>query len=290
MTYDENLKHLLRIALREDIGSGDVTTKAFVGKNIRKKAHIIIREKAILCGIDAVKTIYQLIDKRVKVIAHRRGGEWCNKGDYICHIEGPVQAILKGERLALNFLSHLSGVSNTTYAYVQQVKGTKTKILDTRKTTPGYRILEKDAVRKGGGYNHRMGLYDQVLIKDNHFELFGERLETIDLVKKIRDVRKKIPKGMKVEIEADTIEQVALIVPAHPDIILLDNMDARTMRAAIDIIKRENRRSKKKILSEASGGITLKNVRRIARLGVDRISVGALTHSARGIDYSLEME
>jgi nicotinate-nucleotide pyrophosphorylase (carboxylating) len=269
----------IEVALREDIGDGDVTTDSFVSKNIRGTARIIARERAILAGANTAEEVFRRVDSTLRIKALRNDGSEVNADDGVIEINGPVHSILKAERVALNFLQHLSGVATMTRRFVDAAANDRVKILDTRKTTPGLRALEKAAVVAGGGANHRLGLFDMVLVKDNH-------LATItgfdDLAKAVRKVREARPK-IQIEVEADTLEQVRGLLDIDGiDVILLDNMKPAEIREAIAL-------GKGKVKFEASGGITLKNIRQIAATGVDYISIGALTHSPRAIDFSLEI-
>jgi len=267
------------VALREDIGDGDVTTDSFVSKNIRGRARIIARERAILAGANTAAEVFRRVDSTLQIKALRNDGSEVNAGDDVIEINGPVHSILKAERVALNFLQHLSGVATMTRRFVDAAANDRVKILDTRKTTPGLRALEKAAVVAGGGANHRLGLFDMVLVKDNHLATIT-RFD--DLAKAVRKVREARPK-FQIEIEADTLEQVRGLLDIDGiDVILLDNMKPAEIREAIAL-------GKGKVKFEASGGITLKNIRQIAATGVDYISIGALTHSPRAIDFSLEI-
>ena len=287
MKHNRQIQKLIHMALKEDIGSGDVTTKSILRRHVPMSGHIVACEGGILCGGDIVKAVFRLIDKNVRVTIMKRDGKKLKKGDSVIRLTGPSHSILKGERVALNFISRLSGISTMTHLFVEKIKGTKAKIYDTRKTIPGFRSLEKYAVRTGGGCNHRMGLYDQVLIKDNHFKMLDKQsMRHFSLC--MSQMKKRIPRGMDIEIETDNPPLLKKILPTHPDIILLDNMKKNDLEKAITMIQDENKKSKVKILSEVSGGVTLANVMSIARMGVDRISIGAITHSAHALDFSLE--
>lgn len=285
---NKHIRAIIRYALHEDIGKGDITTDSLIQDIRIRKAHIIARETAILCGVEAVRAIFKLVDKKVHVGLEKHDGNMVHDGDIICHITGSIHSILKAERICLNYISYLSGISTTTHHYVEAIKGTKAKIYDTRKTTPGYRLLEKYAVLTGGGCNQRVGLYDQVLIKDNHYKALTDA-ELDDLPGLLKKVRKRIPKKMKIQVEADCLKLLKKLIPGHPDLILLDNMNKATLLEAVKMIRDENKRAGVNIEIEASGGITLTNVAEIAKVGVDRISIGAITHSAHNIDFSLEM-
>jgi nicotinate-nucleotide pyrophosphorylase (carboxylating) len=267
-------------ALREDIGDGDVTTDFFVSKNQQATARIVVHERAIVAGAGTAAEVFRRVDSAVKIVVLRKDGSEVNPDDTVIELRGPARSILKAERVALNFLQRLSGIATMTRNFVDAAGNEQVKILDTRKTTPGLRALEKAAVLAGGGANHRFGLFDMVLLKDNHlavnagFEAFA---------KDVRRFRETKP-NVQIEVEADTLEQVrALLKIDGIDVILLDNMKPAQIREAIAV-------GKDKVKFEASGGVTLKNIRQIAATGVDYISIGALTHSARAIDFSLELE
>jgi nicotinate-nucleotide pyrophosphorylase (carboxylating) len=267
------------VALREDIGDGDVTTDSFVSKNIRGIARIVARERAILAGTNTAAEVFRRVDSALQVKAVRNDGSEINAGEDVIEIKGPVRSILKAERVALNFLQHLSGVATMTRKFVDAAANEHVKILDTRKTTPGLRALEKAAVVAGGGANHRFGLFDMVLVKDNHLATITNFEDFAKAVRKVREARPKI----QIEVEADTLEQVhGFLKIADIDVILLDNMKPAEIREAVAL-------GKGKVKFEASGGIMLKNIRQIAATGVDYISIGALTHSPRAIDFSLEI-
>ena len=268
----------IAIALAEDIGSGDLTARYFVGTE-KRMARIFAKEEAVVSGADTAAEVFGRVDPmtRAKVIADN--GSRVKKGGTVIEIAGAVCSILTAERVALNFLQHLSGIATLTAQFVKAVGKRKTRILDTRKTTPGLRALEKAAVVAGGGVNHRFGLYDMVMVKDNHLLATGRANQLQDL---ISGFRKKHP-GVRVELEADTLEQVAAFLKlSGVDVILLDNMTLKQMTTAV-------RLGKGRVQFEASGGVTLESVGGIAATGVDFISSGALTHSARAVDFSLEL-
>lgn len=268
----------IAIALQEDIGEGDITTEFFVAADSRASARIVSREKAIVAGTNTAAEVFHQVDGATRVELIREDGSEVNAGDAIIEIHGLARSILKAERVALNFLQRLCGIATLTRQFVDAVGEHPAKILDTRKTTPGLRALEKAAVVAGGGQNHRFGLYDMVLVKDNHLRAIATKTPA----EIIRRIRKKRP-DVRIEAEADNLEQVrAFLEMDDVDLILLDNMKPAQIREAVAL-------GKKKVKFEASGGVTLKNVRRIAATGVDYISVGALTHSARAIDLSLEL-
>jgi nicotinate-nucleotide pyrophosphorylase (carboxylating) len=269
----------IAIALQEDIGEGDITTESFVDAGAVASAKIVAREKAIVAGTNTAVEVFHRIDGATRVQVICNDGSEVGTGDTIIEIRGLAWSILKAERVALNFLQRLCGIATLTRQFVEAVGEHPAKILDTRKTTPGLRALEKAAVVAGGGQNHRFGLYDMVLVKDNHLVAdVGMKA----LAETIRRIRQKRP-DVRIEVEADNLEQVrALVEMGDIDLVLLDNMKPAQIREAIAL-------GKNRVKFEASGGVTLKNVRRIAATGVDYISVGALTHSARAIDLSLEL-
>ena len=268
----------IAVALAEDIGNGDLTSEYFV-PNERRTARIFAKERAVVAGAEVSADVFRRVDSALRVEVVRASGRAVRKGETVLEITGRVRSILTAERVALNFLQRLSGVATLTRQFVDAVGKQKTRILDTRKTTPGLRALEKAAVAAGGGVNHRFGLYDMVMVKDNHLLATG----AIDpLQRAIRRFR-KAHAGVRIELEADTLRQVRDFLSLEGvDVILLDNMSLRDMAAAV-------RLGRNRVQFEASGGVTLQSVAGIAATGVDFISVGALTHSARAIDFSLEL-
>ena len=266
-------------ALKEDIGQGDITTDFFVPETLHATGRIIAREKAIVAGAAAAADVFRQVDPSIEVRIIRADGTEVAASDVIIEVRGLARSILKAERVALNFLQRLCGIATLTRQFVDAVGNSSVKILDTRKTTPGLRALEKAAVVAGGGGNHRFGLYDMVLVKDNHLATF-EGLTS--LAGRIRQLRQERP-NIRIELEADDLEQVRAFIELDGiDVILLDNMTPAQIREAI-ALRRDS------IKFEASGGVTLKNVNRIAATGVDYISIGSLTHAARAIDVGLEM-
>jgi nicotinate-nucleotide pyrophosphorylase (carboxylating) len=275
------IRAAVKAALAEDIGGGDVTTLATVPKTQMCKAVMRAREPLVVAGLEIAEATFRRLSSAVKIEYLVHDGTHVARGDNLLRISGSARAILSAERVALNFVQHLSGVATLTAQFVAAVKNTRAQILDTRKTTPGWRRFEKYAVACGGGRNHRFGLFDMVLIKDNH--LAALRTEKPNPVAAaIQLARKKFPK-LKVEVEADTLGQVSQAVDAGADIILLDNMTPEQLRSAVKIAKGRAK-------TEASGGVNLATVRAIAASGVDFISVGALTHSARAVDIGLDFE
>jgi nicotinate-nucleotide pyrophosphorylase (carboxylating) len=269
----------IAIALQEDIGEGDITTESFVDASAVASAKIVAREKAIVAGANIAAEVFQRVDGATRVQIICTDGSEIGTGDTIIEIRGLAWSILKAERVALNFLQRLCGIATLTRQFVDAVGEHPAKILDTRKTTPGLRALEKAAVVAGGGQNHRFGLYDMVLVKDNHLLANAGTKALAETIRRIREKQAEV----RIEVEADNLEQVRAFMEMDDiDLILLDNMKPAQIREAIAL-------GKNRMKFEASGGVTLKNVRRIAATGVDYISVGALTHSARAIDLSLEL-
>jgi len=271
----------VRAALAEDIGPGDVTTEATVPVSAMLRAAMVAREPLVLAGLAFAETAFRELDASLAVTPNAADGEPCEQGHVLLRVSGSARAILTAERVALNFVQRLSGVATLTAQFVEQVKGTRAKMLDTRKTTPGWRRFEKYAVKCGGGQNHRVGLYDLVLIKDNHLAALRDAQPNA-IAAAVQRARAAHPK-LKVEVEADTLEQVRQAAEARADIILLDNMNLADLRAAVALVGGRAQ-------TEASGGVNLQTVRAIAETGVDFISVGALTHSARAVDIALDFE
>jgi len=277
----KEIRAAVKAALAEDIGVGDATTLATVPKDRTIRAVMRAREPFIVAGLPVVEAVFTSLSPKIRAVKKVRDGQRVKAGQVLLEIAGPTRAILGAERVALNFLQRLSGVATVTAQFVRAVRGTRVKILDTRKTTPGWRRFEKYAVACGGGKNHRLGLFDMILIKDNHLvALQHEKPNAIAAA--VAQSRRKYPQ-LKVEVEADNLVQVAQAAEAGADIILLDNMDVKRLRTAVKIVRRRAK-------LEASGGVNLKTVRAIAKTGVDFISVGALTHSARAVDIGLDFE
>jgi len=263
-------------ALEEDLGGvGDITTNAIIPPDAQGDASIIVRKPGVIAGLDLAAASFKSLDPDVRFTRIVEDGSKVETGATIARIAGKTRALLTGERTALNFFGRLSGIATLTAGYVAAVEGTHAKIVETRKTTPGLRALEKYAVRCGGGTNHRFGLYDAVLVKDNHIAAAGGLAEALNAV------RTAVGHLVKIEVEVDTLDQLENVLRFPIDAVLLDNMDAGTLKRAIALVKG-------RVITEASGGVTLESVREIAKTGVDLISVGALTHSARSLDSSLE--
>lgn len=275
----EKVREIVQRALDEDVGPGDVTTQATIPEGSIAQAVITAKESGVLAGIPVATTAFQLVSGEIQLWPRLQDGQRVHEGDVIVRLHGSVRAILTAERVALNFLQQLSGIATQTAHFVEAVVGTGAKILDTRKTTPGLRFLEKYAVVMGGGRNHRMGLYDMVLIKDNHIKAGG------GISQAVQEVRTRAIE-LPVEVEASDLEQVAEAVEAGVDRIMLDNVSLAMMKEAVALVRGQQGLGKRPEL-EASGKIHLGNVRRVAMTGVDFISVGALTHSAPALDMSL---
>jgi len=273
----KDIKTLIKMALYEDLGTGDITSEAIIEKKQKARARVIAKENGIIAGLPLARIVFEVIDPKVRFSQKVKDGHKVKKGNPIAEISGPARSILAGERLALNFLQRLSGIATLTRKYADKVKGTKVRILDTRKTIPLWRGADKYAVCAGGGYNHRMGLYDAILIKDNHIKL------TRGIEKALEGVRRGYQGKKMIEVEARNLSQVKKAVAAGADSILLDNMNINMLRQAVKLCKLA------KVKTEASGGVNLKTVRKIAKTGVDYISVGALTHSPKALDISLNI-
>ncbi len=276
------VRRLVTEALREDVGPGDATTLALVAPATRARARLLAREACVTAGLALAAAVFEACDRGL-VCARHAAGEAVAAGDTLMTVEGPAGALLTAERTALNFAQRLGGIATLTRRFVDRVRPYGTLILDTRKTTPGWRALEKYAVRCGGGTNHRMGLYDRVMIKDNHRALWAAHTgRAADLAAAVREARRRAP-GLAIEVEVETDAELASALEAGPEWILLDNMTPERLRACVA-------RRREGVRFEASGGITLDNVEAVAATGVDAISLGCLTHSARAVDLSLEME
>lgn len=274
LLLDRALERVVQAALAEDVGEGDVTTEATVDADAIGSAQLLVKEPGVVCGLAAAEAVFRALDPDLRFEALVDEGTVVEHPTAVARVEGPERAILTGERTALNFLGRLSGVATLTRRYVDAVAGTGVAIIDTRKTTPGLRLLEKHAVACGGGQNHRFGLDDGVLVKDNHLRAASSVRVAVERLRAATD--------LPIEVECDTLAQVSEALAADADAILLDNMTPAELRAAVAL-------AKGRVRLEASGGITLENVRAVAETGVDEISVGALTHSARSLDVSLEL-
>jgi nicotinate-nucleotide pyrophosphorylase (carboxylating) len=277
--YTPAVQRLLDLALEEDVGRGDVTSAAVIDETQEAEADIVAGERAVVCGLGLMEAVFTRFDWRTRVRAKVADGDPVAKGTLVASVRGPAQALLAGERTALNFLQHLSGIATLTQAFVAATEGAKLRVTDTRKTTPGVRALQKYAVRTGGGANHRSDLASGILIKDNHIALVGSVREAIWLV------RAGAPHVLRVAVEVDDSAQLDEAIEAGAEIILLDNFQLRDLTEAV---KRIRERAPKTVI-EASGGISLDRIRDISKTGVDVVSIGALTHSSRAIDFSCEI-
>jgi len=274
---DHNLKKLVEHALFEDLGPGDVTSEATISPESLSVAVMLAKQDLVLAGLDSARAVFLYLDPAIQFTPFAHDGDRISAGTEIAKLSGKTRALLAGERVALNLLQHLSGISTLTAKYVEQVKGLKAEVLDTRKTLPGLRQLEKYAVKIGGGRNHRFGLYDGVLIKDNHIKASGS------ITKAVENARKAAHHLLKIEVETSSLDEVREALLAQAEIIMLDNMPLGLMREAVALIAG-------KALVEASGNVTLETVRAIAETGVDFISSGSLTHSAPAADISMKIK
>lgn len=268
-------QELIDRALQEDIGTGDLSTRIF-SDDLSSLAKLYAKQEGVVAGLSLVEQVFQRVDPRILVKTLAQDGDKVNVGEVVIELEGPLGSILQGERTALNFLQHLSGIATATKRAVDQVSGLSTYIVDTRKTLPGWRALQKYAVRVGGGQNHRFGLYDAVMLKDNHLAA------VVGLTEAVQRVKAQIGHMIKIEVECETMEQVEEAVACGVDVIMLDNMGIEEMREAVLYID-------KRAIVEASGGIQEEHLRQVAETGVDLISIGALTHSVKAMDFSLDL-
>lgn len=272
-----NLNDLIARALAEDLGTGDITTNSTIPEDKTITGRFLAKEDGVLCGMQVCRAVFSFIDPAIELVLHRKDGDEIRKGEVIAEISGNARAILQGERLALNLMQHMSGIATRTSEAVRKIEGTRARIADTRKTTPGLRVLEKYAVKCGGGSNHRFNLADGVLIKDNHIEAAG------GITNAVRRARENIPHTLKIEVEVETFDQLREALEAGADIIMLDNMSNEDMKKAVEIVGG-------RALTEASGNMGEKDLREVALTGVDLISIGALTHSVRALDISLKFK
>lgn len=275
----EALKKQITLWLEEDIGSGDVTANTTIPEDSQSKAIIHVKEEGIMAGLPVAALVFEVVDPTLTFKAKVHDGDFVKRGTIIAEVEGATRSLLIGERLALNLMQRLSGIATKTNSYVKAIEGYKAKLVDTRKTTPGHRILEKYAVRVGGGFNHRFGLYDAVMIKDNHIKGAG------GITAAVQAAREHIPHTMKIEVEVETMVQLEEALQSGADIIMLDNMSIELMHKAVKHIKTQAPH----IIVEASGGVSLQTIAAIAQTEVDVISVGALTYSVQALDISLDL-
>ena len=273
---DPQLKKIVRLAIKEDLGElGDITSNTVLTKRDRATFHFVSRAKGILCGINIAKIVYELLDDKIIFTSFKKDGDLIKKNEILAKVEGPAISLLTGERTALNFLTHLSGIATSTSMMVKLILHTDTKILCTRKTTPGLRNIEKYAVKVGGGINHRIGLFDAILIKDNHIAIAGSISNALKKVKKLKN-------RIKIEIEVDNLKQFKEAIKFNPDVIMLDNFKINDLKKAVKL-------GQKKVILEASGKIDYLNVAKIAATGVNFISSGWITHSSKSLDIGLDL-
>ena len=273
----ESIKSVIDYALKEDIGNGDITTNSLIPIGLQTKATMVAKSTGVIAGLAIAEYVFRTLSTDITWKTFVKDGDKVSKGDLILEISGSYRALLTGERVALNFLQRMSGIATMTANYVDTLKGYKTKILDTRKTVPGLRLLDKYAVLMGGGTNHRIGLYDMVLIKDNHIKIAG------GITNAVTQIKKNLSDGIKIEVETTTIEEVHEALAAGVDIIMLDNMSNSTMAESVRIIGGQAK-------VEASGNMTMDRLKEVAATGVDFISIGALTHSVTAFDISMNIE
>lgn len=274
--YLSQIDKIIDSALEEDLGPGDITTSAIIDSSLKGKARLLAKEEIILAGIEVFSRVFSRLDPEIVVECTYHDGDVVPNGYDIGIIRGSMRGMLSGERTALNFLQHLSGIATLTKRYVEKIDPSKVRVIDTRKTTPRLRILEKYAVRMGGGFNHRFGLFDGILIKDNHIAAAGS------ISKALAKIKANVPHTLKIEVEVEDIKGVEEAIGAGADAILLDNMSVKEMKEAVSI-------ARGRVLLEASGGITLESIGEISKTGINLISIGAITHSARSVDISLEV-
>jgi len=275
-----HIRQIVQVALEEDLGFGDLTSTSLLSPAMSAKAQIISKEAMVVAGVIVAQEVFHQIDDTLNITVHQRDGDWVAANTPLLSMTGNARALLQAERVALNFMQRLSGISTLTRQFCQAVRGYSVKIADTRKTTPGLRALEKWAVSLGGGSNHRSSLHDGILIKDNHLLILAAHKMTLRQACQL--ARQQAPHGLRIEVEVETLPQVRQAILGQADIILLDNMTPSNIQQAVKIIQG-------KAVVEVSGGITLNNIREMAQTGVDIISIGALTHSARAMDISMDI-
>ena len=280
MQYENLINKLLDLGIEEDINTGDITTESIIPASMNGVATMTAKQDGVISGLDIVKMVYDRFQNDVVFTPYFKDGDAVKKGDVILKIEATYPTLLRGERLSLNIFPRMCGIATETAKYVKELQGTHTELLDTRKTAPGLRVLDKMAVKHGGGTNHRMGLYDMAMIKDNHIKMAG------GIAKAVEQVRSRIAEGIKIEVETTNIDEVHQAIAAGADIIMLDNMDTQTMAEAVKIINAAN----KSIKTEASGNMSIPRLKEVAATGVDYISVGALTHTVKGMDISMNIQ
>lgn len=277
MNREQLIDQIITLAFEEDVATGDITTNALIPENSRAVATLTMKANGIVSGLEIAGKVFSRLDKDIICTPYFKEGEKVSQGDVILKVEGNFRALLTAERTVLNILQRMSGIATATALYVKETEGTQTHLLDTRKTAPGMRILDKMAVKAGGGTNHRMGLYDLALIKDNHIKVAGS------ITRAVQQVRDHITPGVRIEVETTCIEEVKEALTSGADIIMLDNMSTSLMAEAVRLVD-------KKAETEASGNMTLSRIREVAATGVDYISVGALTHSVTALDISMNIQ
>lgn len=280
MQYENLISKLLDLGIEEDINTGDITTESIIPESMNAVATMTAKQEGVISGLDIVKMVYDRFQSDVVFTPYFKDGDTVKKGDVILKIEATYPTLLRGERLSLNLFQRMCGIATETAKYVNELKGTTTELLDTRKTAPGLRVLDKLAVKHGGGTNHRMGLYDMAMIKDNHIKMAGS------ITKAVEQVRARIAEGIKIEVETTNIEEVKEAIAAGADIIMLDNMSNEAMSEAVGVIKAAD----KGIKTEASGNMSIPRLIEVAATGVDYISVGALTHTVKAMDISMNIQ
>ena len=280
MQYENLINKLLDLGIEEDINTGDVTTESIIPESMNAVATMTAKQEGVVSGIEIVKMVYDRFQDDVVFTPYFKDGDFVKKGEVILKIEATYPTLLKGERLSLNLFQRMSGIATETAKYVRELEGTGTELLDTRKTAPGMRVIDKLAVKHGGGTNHRMGLYDMAMIKDNHIKMAG------GIPKAVEQVRAKIDPSIKIEVETTNLVEVKQAIEAGADIIMLDNMSNEAMKEAVEVIKA----SGKGIKTEASGNMSIPRLIEVAATGVDYISVGALTHTVKAMDISMNIQ
>ena len=279
MQYENLINKLLDLGIEEDINTGDITTESIIPESMNAAATMTAKQDGVISGLEIVKMVYDRFQSDVVFTPYFKDGDQVKKGDVILKIEATYPTLLRGERLSLNLFQRMCGIATETAKYVKELKGTSTELLDTRKTAPGLRVLDKLAVKHGGGTNHRMGLYDMAMIKDNHIKMAG------GITKAVEQVRARIAEGIKIEVETTNLDEVKEAIAAGADIIMLDNMGNEAMAEAVGIIHAAN----KGIKTEASGNMNIPRLKEVAATGVDYISVGALTHTVKAMDISMNI-
>lgn len=280
MQYENLINKLIDLGIEEDINTGDITTESIIPESMTATATMTAKQDGVISGLEIVKMVYDRFQDDVVFTPYFNNGDHVKKGDVILKIEATYPTLLRGERLSLNIFQRMCGIATETAKYVKELAGTHTQLLDTRKTAPGLRVLDKMAVKHGGGTNHRMGLYDMAMIKDNHIKMAG------GIAKAVEQVRSRILSDIKIEVEATNLDEVKQAIEAGADIIMLDNMNNSAMAEAVATI----REASKEIKTEASGNMSIERLREVAETGVDYISVGALTHTVKGMDISMNIQ